>query len=276
MSALTDSSILPESMGAKKFVYQIFYDHQSLGMLDPGFIPLDNTPNERPDWFEFWVIRKFLRENRLEEGAWYGFLSPRFKQKSGFNSDFVLSVLDRIDAHADVALFSPGPNVLAYFKNPFEQGEFRHPGLLKASQQFLDDIGFDLNVESLVTHSKNSAFCNYIIAKREYWARWLDIADQFFEYVEFGSGSDLAQPTLHEGVPAPMKTFVQERLSSLILARGEFKIFAPDLAQQLFHHNDTTRRSLIACDFLKERYSATNDAGYLIMYQKIRGQIEPQ
>ena len=276
MSDLTDSSILQKSVGAKKFVYQIFYDRESLRMLDPGFIPLDNTPNERPDWFEFWVIRKFLTENRLEEGAWYGFLSPKFKQKSGFSSDFVLSVLDRVDMHADVALFSPGPNVLAYFKNLFEQGEFRHPGLLKASRQFLDGIGFATNVEDLVTHSKNSVFCNYIIAKPGYWAQWLKLADKFFGYVENGSGSDLARLTPHEYGTAPMKTFVQERFASLILARGGFKIFAPDLAQHLRHHNDTTRRSLIACDFLKERYSATNDADYLAMYEKIRRQIEPQ
>lgn len=276
MNALTDGSVSATFIGAKKFVYQIFYDHESLRMLDPGFIPLDNTPNERPDWFEFWVIRKFLRENRLEDGAWYGFLSPKFERKTGFRSDFVSGVLDRVGMHADVALFSPGSNVLAYFKNPFEQGEFRHPGLLRASQQFLDDIGFDLNVESLVTHSRNSVFSNYIVAKPEYWARWLDIADKFFEYVERGPGSDLAKSTLHENIPTPMKTFVQERFATIILARGGFKISAPDLSRQLSDHDDRTRRSLIACDFLKERYSATNDADYLAMYEKIRSQIEPQ
>jgi hypothetical protein len=38
-------------------VFQIFYDDRSRRSLDGGFIPLDNTRNERPDWFEFWVIR---------------------------------------------------------------------------------------------------------------------------------------------------------------------------------------------------------------------------
>ena len=266
----------PRLGNARKFVYQIFYDDRSRGMLDPGFIPLDNTTNERPDWYEFWVMRNFLRANKLEEGAWYGFLSPKFEQKTGFKSEFVLSVLDRIDGHADVALFSPGSNVLAYFRNPFEQGEFRHPGLLNGSQKFLDEIGFGLNLETFVTHSRNSVFSNYLIAKPDYWMQWLEIADKFFKFVEEDPGSDLAKPTPHEDGHAPMKTFVQERFATVILAQGDFRIFAPDLSQHLRHEDDVTRRSLIACDFLKERYSATKDGEYLQMYEKIRGRIEPQ
>ncbi len=264
------------SGGAKKFVYQIFYDPQSREMLDTGFIPLDNTSNERPDWFEFWVIRNFLRKNKLEEGAWYGFLSPKFEQKTGFTSGFVLSALDRIDAHADIALFSPGANVLAYFLSPFEQGEFRHPGLLEGSQRFLDSIGFGLNLQTLVTHSKTSVFSNYIIAKPDYWTKWLDIGEKFFEFVENGRGADLAELTRHEDGHAPMKTFVQERFASLILSQGDLRIFAPNVSQHLRHLDDVTRRSLIACDFLKERYLATGDGDYLAMYRKLRSQIEPQ
>lgn len=118
---------------ARKFVYQIFYDAKSRAMLDGGFIPLDNTRDERPDWFELWVIRKFLKEYVLDDGAWYDFLSPKFKLKTGFASDFVLNVLDRIDGQAEVALFSPGANALAYFQNPYQHGEQHHKGLLKAS-----------------------------------------------------------------------------------------------------------------------------------------------
>ncbi|MBI3699811.1 MAG: hypothetical protein HY242_05120 [Afipia sp.] len=265
-----------KKLSAKKFVYQIFYDEMSRGMLDPGFIPLDNVPNKRPDWFELWVIRKFLMENRLEPDAWYGFLSPKFRQKTSFGSEFVLAAIDRIDTRADVALFSPGANVLAYFQNPFEQGELRHPGLLTASQRFLNSIGFDCNLQMLVTHSKNSAFCNYVIAKPEYWSQWLDLANRFFEYTENGSDPNLLKLTPHENSTTPMKAFVQERLATLILVQGEFKIFSLEPSQQHVHDDSEIRRSLIACDVLKERYSSTGDDEFLALYRKIRSKIEPQ
>ena len=55
-------------------IYQIYYDQATKQALDPGFIPLDNSNTERPDWYEFWPIRKFLKENQLQEDYWYGFL----------------------------------------------------------------------------------------------------------------------------------------------------------------------------------------------------------
>src|SRR5471030_756581 len=96
-------------MGNKQqlFIYQIYYDESSRRMLDTGFIPLDNTSNERPDWFEFWVIRRFLLNTPLQEGAWYGFFSPKFRIKTGLDSNQVLGFFEHFAAHTDVALFSP-------------------------------------------------------------------------------------------------------------------------------------------------------------------------
>src|SRR5438552_3736606 len=89
-------------------IHQIFYDDSSRWMLDPGFIPLDNTSNERPDWFEFWVILRFLHETQLEEDAWYGFVSAKFHAKTGLDSKRVMDFLELHAAEAEVALFSPG------------------------------------------------------------------------------------------------------------------------------------------------------------------------
>lgn len=67
-------------------VYQIFYDQRSRQALDPEFLPLDNSRDARPDWFEFWPIRQYLLANTLREGDWYGFLSPRFRAKTGVDA----------------------------------------------------------------------------------------------------------------------------------------------------------------------------------------------
>ena len=55
-------------------IYQILNYYTSRQELDPGFDVLDNSANERPDWFEYWPIRKFLLNEPLNEEAFYGFL----------------------------------------------------------------------------------------------------------------------------------------------------------------------------------------------------------
>lgn len=266
------------------FVYQIFYDQISKQSLDSGFIPLDNTSNERPDWFEFWVIRNFLKNHVLEKDAWYGFLSPKFREKTGFRSQVVLDMLEEFDAYADVALFSPAWDQLAYFLNPFEQGEVWHPGLLDLSQYFFNGIGFKVDLKSFVTHSTTSVFGNYIVAKPKFWREWLSLADKFFEFVEecdASQASKFVQTTSYGSKfnQTPMKTFIQERFASVILAQGGFKVAAPDQSQcapiftRLFKDDSRTRRMLQACDLLKEKYSRTLEDEYLQMYQKIRKDI---
>ena len=39
------------------YAYQIYYSEQTRDALDPGFLPLDNLANPRPDWREYWPIR---------------------------------------------------------------------------------------------------------------------------------------------------------------------------------------------------------------------------
>ena len=268
--------------GSKIFVYQIFYDQASRESLDPGFIPLDNMANERPDWYEFWPIRNFLRKNTLQDGAWYGFLSPRFTQKSGFAASVVTGALEKYDAYADVALFSVGWDQLAYFLNPFEQGEIWHPGLLALSQSFFDEIGLDVDLSRLVTYSKTSVFSNYIIAKPTFWNEWLAMADRFFDMVEGAAIPGLDRGTSYGSAlnQAPMKTFIQERFASVILARGRYKAIMADQSQyapifsRIFKDNPQTRRMLQTCDLLKEKYCLTRDNDYLSMYHKLRGDIE--
>ena len=98
-------------------IYQIFYDDQSQAALDPGAIPLDNTAGPS-DWYEFWPILTFLRNNDLEEDTFYGFLSPSFSEKTGFS----LAEVKSIAAHEqsrDVIVFrltgwhSDGPQPVA-------------------------------------------------------------------------------------------------------------------------------------------------------------------
>ena len=263
-------------------VYQIYFDADTEAKLLPGFIPLDNRKNERPDWFEFWVILNYLRSHPLEEESWYGFFSPRFHEKTALDASSVFKILGSCDSWQNVALFTPDWDQLAYFLNPWEQGEVWHPGLTSLSQAFVERVGFRVDLRSLVTDLSRSVFANYIVAKKEYWSQWRTIAEQFFEFVERGEGEELgfAAETIYGGRPVSMKTFIQERFATLILATGpSFNIRAVDQSligpvhPQLFPTDALTRRMLQTCDLLKARYRETTDREYLDMYWKIRRSI---
>jgi len=86
------------------FIYQIY--HKGSGNLDPGFRVLDNSSSERQDWFEYWPIRKFLLSEILQEDAFYGFLSPRFKEKTNLSSAAVF-VFKNVKRTARIVIKTP-------------------------------------------------------------------------------------------------------------------------------------------------------------------------
>ena len=263
----------------KKYIYQIFYNEETRKKLLPGFIPLDNSENSRPDWFEFWVILNFLRNNQLQEDAWYGFLSPKFHEKTGFTSEFVLWALENHGKNSNVALFSPGWDQLSYFLNPFEQGEVWHPGLLKLSQDFVDTTGLNINLSNLISDATTSVFSNYIIAKKEFWVEWKKLAEAFFSHAENNSNyKDLISYGSADN-QFPMKTFIQERLSTILLSKGSFNTLVPDQSHtggiftRLFPDDSRTRRLLQACELMKFKYREKSDGKYLDMYWDLRKDI---
>jgi hypothetical protein len=267
------------------FVHQIYYDEESRRQLDPGFIPLDNSTNARPDWYEFWAIRNYLKQNVLQDDALYGFLSPRFVEKTGCNSETMYSILQQCDAQCDAVLFSTGWDQIAYFRNAFEQGELWHPGLTELTQNFLHATGVKIDLANMVTHSGSTVFSNYFLAKPKIWREWLKYADAFFAFVENASSVDYQQDTTYGSVGAktyqtPIKTFIQERFITLILVQGRYKVFAPDqsgfapIFERLFKENAQTRKLLQCCDMMKQRYCTSGDLAYLDMYNRIRAEIE--
>lgn len=265
-------------------VHQIYYDDETRRLVDPRFTALDNTRNERPDWFEFWVIRNYLKSQGLDDEAWYGFLSPRFVKKLGLDPAQVIGMLEQSAPHADVALMSPHWDQIAYFLNPFEQGEFWHHGLMSLSQRFFDEIGEPIDLRTLISTSRSTAFSNYVIAKPVFWRRWLALADRFFDYVERGTSATAValRQTTNYGSSArrlPMKTFIQERFVAVLLAQANYRVVALDMSSivppfaHLFQNDPNSRRRLQACDVLKQHVVASGDHEFLNVYWKLRAAI---
>ncbi|MGH8633900.1 MAG: hypothetical protein ACRET7_07175 [Burkholderiales bacterium] len=262
-------------------IFQIFHNPKTKKQLDAGFIPLDNSKNERPDWYEFWVIRNFLLNKKLEEDHWYGFLSPNFLNKTGVRSKAVHDLLRKADGLCDVVIIPYAWDQISYFLNCFEQGEFWHPGLVHSSEEFFRASGIDLDLKHYVGSTQNTVLSNFVFGKRNYWEKWLSLANLLFGYFECGEVTSSKQTgalTTYGSAEnlAPMKAFIQERLASVVLASENFRVLAADISgnlpiyDRLFPDNPRTRRLLHTCDILKQEYCSSRDVGYLEMYRKIR------
>lgn len=264
-------------------IYQIYYDEATRDKVMPGFIPLDNLANERPDWFEFWVILNYLRTHTLDENALYGFISPKFMEKTGISSISVLETIRQAPPEYEVFLFSAGWDQICYFLNPWEQAEVWHPGLTDLTQQLLQQCSIDVDLTSMVADSTCSVLSNYMVGTPRFWRTWQWFAEKIFHYLENGGpGSEALLGDTSYGLAInryPMKTFIQERLATLVLATCDFKVYAADrstsgqIFTRLFTDDLRTRRLLQSCDLMKLRYRETGEQSYLDMYRKLKKEI---
>jgi len=202
------------------YLYQIAYSEETLNDIEEGFLCLNNLSNERPDWYEYWPIRKFLLEQKLDETSLYGFFSTKFGYKTGLGYQQVESFIQENATKADVFLFSPQPDMGAFFLNVYEQAELFDPGLMDVYNSFLSHIGFSVPLGTLVMDSRNVVFSNYFVAPPSFWYEWLTLNEMLFDICE-GDDSSLKRalcvPTTYPG-SAQRKVFLQERTASLLLA----------------------------------------------------------
>jgi hypothetical protein len=157
-------------------LFQIAYSEATRAGIEPGYGLLDNLANPRPDWFEYWPIRRFLLDTPLDELAFYGFFSPKFGSKTALSHAQVVGFVQQAacaDPPADVVLFSPQPDMGAFFLNVFEQGEAFDPGLIAAYEGLLAHAGRPQPLGGLVMDSRQTVFSNYFVARPAFWREWL-------------------------------------------------------------------------------------------------------
>lgn len=211
-------------MSAPVHLHLIAYNEASRAAIGPGWLVLDNMANPRPDWFEYGPIREHLLKQPLDEQAFYGFFSPKFSAKTGLGHEQVQAFVQQHEHEADVLLFSPQPDMGAFFLNVFEQGETFDAGLIDAYGAFLQHIGRPAPLRQLVMDTRQVVFSNYFVARPAFWREWLKLNEALYALCE-GEPTPLQQAlTLKTTYPGPggegvqRKVFLQERAASLILA----------------------------------------------------------
>lgn len=259
---------------ATAFVYQILNHYTSPSALDPGFRVLDNSANARPDWFEYWPIRNYLLHESLDENAYYGFLSPKFKAKTNLDAGAVFAFLDAAPAATDVALFSPSIENSAHFWNVFRHGDAKHPGLVDVAGRLFARLGRPTDLAELMTDSRIEVYSNYFIAKPRFWREWLAVNEAMFaiaEDAEDALGAALREPTSYRaGATVPMKIFVMERVATWLLATDRRLVArACDcLAVRAKLHRAPVA---IICDALKIAYATDGRRQYRDAFDLVHG-----
>jgi hypothetical protein len=255
-------------------VYQILNHYTPRQDLDSGFGVLDNSSNERPDWYEYWPIRNFLLREPLDESAYYGFLSPKFHAKTNLRAADVREFARTSGAAADVMLFSPSIHNSAYYLNVFQHGDTEHPGLLRAAGEFFTRIGRGTDLDALVCDSRNTVHANYFIARPRFWREWLSVCEQLYAIAESPSdplGALLRAPTRYRGrLNVQMKIFLMERIATWLLAAdGPFvaAVRDPFAARSRIYKLPVA----IVCDALKIAYSTQGRGQYRDVFQLVSG-----
>lgn len=261
------------------FIYQIFYDNETKKFLDEGFIPLDNSINERSDWREYWVIRNYLINTDLNEESLYGFFSWKFMSKTNLTSKKVIDFIKMNSHETDVFLFSPYFDHSAFFINVLEQAVVVNKIEKKLFSEVASIIDSQMNIDDLITDSRNTVFSNYFVAKPKFWRVWFDKAEEIFDIAEENK-TNLAvklNAFASHDTKAATKTFVIERIASLILARqSNFRVKAYNSIDMPISrwYFSKEYNALIQLDALKIAYSILGHPQYLQMFKKIQEKIK--
>jgi hypothetical protein len=255
-------------------IYQILNHYTSRQDLDQGFGVLDNAANERPDWFEYWPIRKFLLGETLDENAFYGFLSPKFGLKTGLSAAVVRDFILAADSAVDVVLLSPSIHNSAYYWNVFDHGDSEHPGLKNVARQLLQRLDLAHDLDALVSDSRNTVHSNYFIAKPRFWRAWLAINERMFAIAETPAdalGQALRSTTPYRGgSTVQMKIFVMERVATLLLTiDAEFtaRVRDPFAARSRLYKLPVA----VVCDALKIAYATQGRGQYRDVFRLVSG-----
>ena len=261
-------------------IFQIFYNEETRNSLDPGFLPLDNGNNSRSDWREYWPIRNYLLNNTLNEDDLYGFFSPKFKLKTGLSSSDCYSFINNHSNDLDVIAFSPFFDIGAFFQNSFLQCIAQHPNSRYAVENSLKLITPSLDINEIVMHSDNNIFCNYFVAKPKFWKVWLKTCEMIWSECELNTShlaKELNSPATGHDSDAPIKTFIIEKIASLLLATDtswHVEVYDPFKLPFSNARISHEKSALIQMDALKIAYASQKRPEYLNLFHSIRNLLE--
>jgi hypothetical protein len=127
--------------------------------------------------------------------------------------------------------------------------------------------------------SRNTVYCNYFIANKNFWEIWLTYCETIFNIAE-SNDSELARrlnsDVVHDGGTAAMKVFIIERIASFILATNndiKVKFYNPmelPLGNQIW---ENFKNELCILDSLKISFLTNPMVQYAQEFERIRFEV---
>jgi hypothetical protein len=258
-------------------IFQIYYNDLTKKSNDKGFLQLDNISNDRKDWSEYWPIRNYFLNNTIDDEIYYAFLSPKFHEKTGLNSEQVNNILS--NSNEDVVSFSPFFDQSAFFLNIFYQGAANHPSIFECFEKVIKFLDEKKDINQMVMTSENTIFCNFFAAKKNVWMAWFDICERLYQISE-SNNTDLAtllnKKVIHSQDHYPAKVFVIERIISLLLTINEnftVKVFNPLNLPFASAQFSNYKNILVILDSLKIAFKETNMPETIEIYLQMRSEL---
>lgn len=266
-----------ETAVIESHIHHIAYSAATRASAPAAFELLDNTDNPRPDWYEYWPIRRFLLTQPLVEDHYYGFLSPKFETKTGLAAQEFADAVAQQSPDADVIFCCPHPEVGALFRNVYYGSDATAPGSLDLYSAILDAKPWQLDIRSMVNDERDTIYSNYFVARPAFWRAWLEVAEAIFAIAEDPAhplSAALNTRTSYTG-EVMRKVFLIEGLASALVARRGWRAVSIPIRQHAGNQNifSAYRADAKACDALKRAYKDTGDEKYLQRFNERASQV---
>ncbi|WP_395060850.1 hypothetical protein [Paraburkholderia silvatlantica] len=258
-------------------IFQIFHDDASRQKLDAGFVALDASNSPRPEWHEYWAIRRFFLTTSVNEGELYGFFGADFTQRTGISAASVAAFI-REHPGKDVYTFSPSTRASACYLNVFEQGNRTNPGLIEIAEAFVRAIPLDVDLRAQPMDWRSAVAGHFIVARPSFWKTWFALTERLFELFENDHPEfqrSIASIALG-GAGQSARSLLVERVASLVLA------LCPDIEVAAFDASamstpDTAYRpfdqQIELINELKASYALSGDRSTLNLFYNLRGAV---
>ena len=203
-------------------IYQNYYRVDQLSLLDPAFIPHDNTANDNPEFREYWLFVNFYEKGRHQEADLTGIVSQKFYEKTQIRGSEFINFIEQNQGF-DVYFINPLPfTINAYaFKNVWRQGEFYHPGLFDFMQNLLDKLGYGIDLGAIRNSEQTLLFSNFWIGSSYFWDEYMKFTRPVYDYLRFEMSEEekaIVSKEADRVIKINYTPFIFERMFSTLLA----------------------------------------------------------
>lgn len=212
----------------KADVFQSFIGANQKKFISNLAIPYDVSQNNENDTREYECFKK-INALRTDDAKPWGMLSWKFEFKTSIKlENFIQFAEKNIENGFDCVFINPMIGNEAIFKNVWEQGTIAHKGMDKICEFLKSKLP---GVVNSYDNPSYFVFCNYFIAKPNFWHKYFHFIDQILEDLdnEKMKGTEIGK--IWEGVAhyqrdpnVTMRPFVIERLFSSFLLINKNKL----------------------------------------------------